>query len=128
MDHWTELLYDAKPIKSVYGSKLPELDSVTLTQMDLQSDGPGVLLSLDLHALPDHPPSNWPSFNRVNIKLMAWNVRKLLINGWEDYTRINLGVRKEEGLVHLFADNEAIHIDILSRTLYIQHMYGYMHE
>jgi hypothetical protein len=130
MEIWTENLVDATALKVIYGQDMPSLEGINLHGIDIQRDGPRVLLRFDLREFPKQPPKKWESsgFNRVQLRLLAVGVSELQINGLQSNCILDLNITEEKGTIRLSADSGAMKIDIAAEHLIIDGVSAYCDE
>ncbi|MDH1262928.1 Imm50 family immunity protein [Pseudomonas sp. GD03944] len=127
MDVWTEILVDATALRAVYGQDTPSLEGINLHSIEIERDGPSVLLRFDLRDFPKKPPKKWTisAFNRVQLSLLAVGVSELQINGLRSDCMINLEITKENGIIHIRSYHGAIKIDIKAEHLLLGSISSY---
>lgn len=124
---WTDLLLDTGPIKAIFGSNCPTLEGVDLHEIDLLRDGPKVLLRFDLRDFPLDPPAKWASagFNRVQIRLLAFEVRQLQIIGLNSEMKADINARRDGKLIHLSAESGIFRFDLRAEFLIVEGISAY---
>ncbi|ATP48305.1 hypothetical protein CR512_02650 [Pseudomonas putida] len=127
MINWTEHLVDPTALKSLYGEDTPLLKGVNLHGIEIQRDGPKVLLRFDLREFPNHPPTKWKTagFNRIQLRLLAVGVRQLQISGIQSNCMLDLNITKENGIIRLNADNGALKLEITAEHVMIDGVSAY---
>lgn len=127
MKSWADFLVDPAAIRAIYGEDQPGLDCVDVHEILLNTAGSRVSLRFDLREFPKLPPKKWmlSGFNKVQLELMAVGVRKLSISGWQSLCKLSFDVFMDDGLVHLYAKNECVEIDVVAEHLILAKISAY---
>lgn len=130
LEVWTDSLVDATALKAIYGQDMPSLLGINLHGIDIQRDGPRVLLRFDLREYPKQPPKKWKNsgFNRVQLRLLAVGVSELKINGLQSNCILDLNITEEKDTIRLSTDSDAMKIDIAAEHLIIDSVSAYCDE
>lgn len=71
-------------LASLFPGGGPSLAQVNLHEVQLNRDGPTVLLRFDLDTFPTNPPPKWRAsgFNTVQVRLMGIGMHRFSLSGW----------------------------------------------
>ena len=79
--NWTDL--PGTYLLSKVFSSPPAISEICIQKIELQEDGPTVLILFDLVGLlPDLPLKQWGDFNRCRLGVNCGSVKNLLVEGW----------------------------------------------
>lgn len=81
---WIDLLDENHFLRALFPQADPSLAEIRLHEVQLQQDGPVILLRLDLREYPDKPPVKWAAaqHNTVQVRLMGVGIHALTIRDW----------------------------------------------
>lgn len=115
MSHWIDFLVDSAPVKAIFGDQIPSGRGLTLHDITIGRDGPGIILRFDFPEFPADPPAKWAKkqFNRVQITLDAGAVHDLSIYGVSTEMLADLDLAAEDSRIRLHFHGSAIDIKAL---------------
>lgn len=111
---WTELLDDPRTVRAIYGDRAPSLCGVEVHEIVVHRDGPSVVLHLGLEDFPADPPQKWreAGFNRVALRLRAFGVHEVLLEGITTNPTVDLTLVRDENLTHIRGTGDGLLIDL----------------
>ena len=117
---WTDLLDDPRTVRAIFG-EAPPLDQVELLSIELDSWRRFATLHIELpeSAFPVFPPHKWreAGFNRVQVSLRCWSVRRLEIRGLQHDPIVDLRIEREGELRRVRAATNEMSLDITADFL-----------
>nr|WP_163504085.1 Imm50 family immunity protein [Halomonas socia] len=119
MNNWVDFLSDATAVKAIFGEDIPVLVGVDVHEIILHRDGPKASVRFDLAQYPVRPPKKWGAmrFNRVQVIIDAFDIKKLSIIGWEKRLVMDIEISQEEGGISFRAKGGEVKFEILAGFL-----------
>jgi hypothetical protein len=98
MTNWLEAIENPEAVTSLF-DRAPSLESVEITTLDLDRDGPTLTLSVLLRDYPVRPPTRWQrsGFNTAAIRLQMLGVENVMLEGWSTENRATITVERDLG-------------------------------
>lgn len=81
---WWKLSENPQALISIFGSEteIPLLDRVNLKSLELDANGPVLMLRLDLPKFPPRPPARWQQYNQLQIELLFIDLTFVHLDHW----------------------------------------------
>ncbi|MGK3189527.1 immunity 50 family protein [Enterobacter soli] len=124
--YWTELPCN-ELMKRVF-SQPPKIDCIDLFDMQINHDGPSMIINFDLiDILPDNPPAKWgTNFNRCRVGIYCIAVSDLIISGVSKnmYAKIAFDLNGDKKKVTIKGDDLNIsfkcsHVHLTGPSVYL---------
>jgi len=124
--HWIEHLQNPQALSRLY-KVVPELDRVELTRLELDRDGPTLLLTIVLPRFPDRPPGRWmrSGFNTATLRLRLFAVSSYLQSGWQTENTVRVEMSRTGESISLTAVGERMKLEIICGFIDVAGVAGY---
>jgi hypothetical protein len=106
-ENWLDVIENPLAITNVYSSH-PDLSRVRVMRLELDEQGPTLLIRIELPTFPDTPPLRWRRhcYDAAIMELRLFGVSELRIDGW---TTDNVGG------ISLYRNGDSVRFQSLGR-------------
>jgi hypothetical protein len=127
MSDWVDVLSDSRPIRSIFGEHSPSLRTIVVHDLTIGRDGPSLCVRFDISEYPTNPPVKWvrTGVNRVQIRIIAFGVRDLTINGASSEMMANLELRVDGSRVQLGLDGRGFQVKAIADAIILDRISAY---
>ncbi|GAA3067018.1 hypothetical protein GCM10017562_36820 [Streptomyces roseofulvus] len=97
---WISLLADSAGLESIYGGHVPDLEDVSLHEVEILREGPALNLRFDMPSFPKQPPKKWSvqGFNTVQVTLGLSGLRSVSLSGFTSNPVVSISLRAQDGI------------------------------
>ena len=129
-DKWIDELENPQAIRTIYPDG-PALAGVELMAVNIDRDGPTVILTIGLNEMPPQIPSKWKTenANALIIKLQLLAVAGLSVDRWSTVNVVDIVLRRENPEYIVFkAEGATTSVECEARFVRILSLSPYQRE
>ncbi|MFF2567518.1 Imm50 family immunity protein [Streptomyces sp. NPDC058084] len=123
---WTSLLANPSGIERIYEGRVPDLTGVHFHSVELNREGPSLLLRFDMPSYPENPPHKWQKqgFNVVQMTLGLSGVEEPTLHGFAIDPVADISLRSQERIT-LDVHSASLRLHATAATVYVANISAY---